>query len=91
MRVLVTGGLGYIGSHTIVELAKEFSEIIIVDNLTNSKIQVMDNIKKITNRNFIFFRYYVTNYNQMKSIFEKYEVNSIIHFAGLKSVYESIQ
>ena len=90
---LVTGGLGFIGSHTVVQLIQSNHNVIIIDNLSNSKIEVLDNIKKICKNchNLIYFNYDINNIEYMDSIFSKYLIDSIIHFASFKSVSESIQ
>lgn len=90
---LVTGGLGFIGSHTVVELINNNYNVIIVDNLSNSNINVLENIKKICNcndKNLIFFQFDITNFQNIESIFTNYIINNIIHFASFKSVTESI-
>lgn len=91
MRILVTGGLGYIGSHTIVELSKKYKDITIIDNLINSKITVLDKLINITKLNFEFHKCDITDRNKLESIFKKGSFDSIFHFAGLKAVGESIE
>ena len=91
MKVLVTGGTGYIGSHTVVELLNNSYEVIIIDNLINSKIEVVDKIKKITNKEFTFIKGDVCDYGLMTKIFDKNKIDAVIHFAGLKAVGESIE
>ena len=91
MKILVTGGLGFIGSHTIIELAKQNHEIIIVDNLYNSKIEVLDKLEKITGKRMKFYQYDLTNKNKVKEIFDENEIDAVIHFAGFKAVGESVQ
>lgn len=90
-KVLVTGGLGYIGSHTVVELSSAGYEVVIADNLSNSKLSVLERISKITNQTYEFYNIDCCDYSSTKEIFEKNKIDSIIHFAGLKSVSESIQ
>jgi UDP-glucose 4-epimerase len=89
---LITGGLGFIGSHTVVQLILSNYNVIIVDNLCNSKIQVLDNIKQICNncQSLVFFNYDINNIDLIESIFSKYAIENIIHFAAFKSVSESI-
>lgn len=89
---LVTGGLGFIGSHTVVQLINNNYNVIIVDNLSNSNIKVLEKIKKICNcnNNLIFFKYDVTNIDNMEFIFKNYIIYNIIHFASFKSVSDSI-
>ncbi len=91
MKILVTGGLGFIGSHTVVELAKENNEIIILDNLYNSKIEVLDKLEKITGKKFKFYKYDLLNKEDVEKVFEENEIDSVIHFAGYKAVGESVE
>ena len=91
MKVLVTGGTGYIGSHTIVELLKNGHEVIAFDNFYNSKPLVIDRIKTITGKDFKFYEADMLNREQMDEIFEQNEIDAVIHFAGLKAVGESVQ
>ncbi len=91
MQVLVTGGLGYIGSHTVVELLERNYDVVIVDNLSNSEIGVLDRIKKITNKNPHFEQVDVRDKNQLQALFIKYpNLSSVIHFAAYKAVGESV-
>ncbi|WKY48306.1 UDP-glucose 4-epimerase GalE [Eubacteriaceae bacterium ES3] len=90
MRILVTGGLGFIGSHTVVELIKNQHEVIIADNLLNSKLEVLDRIYQITGVRSLFYRIDVTDEVKTKAIFENNHLDGVIHFAGLKSVIESV-
>ena len=89
--ILVTGGTGYIGSHTVVELQNIGKEVVIVDNLLNSKIEVLDYIESITGKRPIFVKADVCDEEAMRSLFSTYEINSVIHFAGLKAVGESVE
>ena len=89
MTILVTGGLGYIGSHTVVELANSGNEVVIVDNLSNSKIEVLDRLKEITNKDIEFIEADVRDILSMSTIMDELNIDSVIHFAGLKSVRES--
>ena len=90
MAVLVTGGMGYIGSHTTVELFKNGYEVIIVDNLSNSKELVKDRIKAITGKEPKFYKYDVLNKEDMDKVFSENTIDSVIHFAGFKAVGESV-
>lgn len=91
MKVLVTGGLGFIGSHTCVTLLENGFEVVIVDNLYNSKIEVIDRIKEITKKDVNFYQLDVQNLEELRKVFAKEKVDAIIHFAGYKAVGESVQ
>ncbi|MEC9485513.1 MAG: UDP-glucose 4-epimerase GalE [Candidatus Izemoplasma sp.] len=91
MNILVTGGLGYIGSHTILELDSTKNQVIIVDNLANSKIDVLKIIQQISSQKYDFYKYDVTDYYLIESLFMKYKFDTIMHFAGFKAVGESVQ
>ena len=90
-KILVTGGMGYIGSHTVVQLYDAGYEPIIVDNLVNSKPEVLNRIEKITGKRPLFYEYDVRDEEKLNSIFDEHEIFAVIHFAGLKSVGESVQ
>ena len=90
MAILVTGGTGYIGSHTVVELLNVGAEVIIIDNLSNSKALVVDRIEKITGKRPTFIKCDILDKEGLDGVFEKYpQIDSVIHFAGLKAVGES--
>lgn len=89
-NILLTGGLGYIGSHTVVELVNASYNPIIVDNLSNSKIDVLGKLEQLVNKHLNFELVDCTKLSEMEKIFKKYNIDSIIHFAALKSVNESI-
>ena len=91
MKVLVTGGCGYIGSHTTVRLLETGNEVIIVDNLVNSKKETLDNIKKITGKSVTFYQEDLCNLESLEKIFLENEIDAVIHFAGLKAVGESVE
>lgn len=91
MSILVTGGTGYIGSHTVVDLLNHNYEVVIVDNYVNSKPEVLNRIYKITGKNPKFYEASVQDEAKMREIFEKENITDVIHFAGLKSVGESVQ
>ena len=89
MKVLVTGGLGYIGSHTCVELLEGGYEVIILDNLSNSKIEVLDKIKEITSKDVKFYKINYLDRKELEKVFEENKIDSVINFAGFKAVGES--
>ena len=89
MKVLVTGGLGYIGSHTVVELIKNGYDVVVVDNLDNSKLEVAEKIKQITNKQVKVYVADVKNEDKLSVIFDAEEPEAVIHFAGYKAVGES--
>ena len=91
MNILVTGGAGYIGSHTCVELLKNNHSVVIADNLCNSNIKTIDKIKQITNKDVTFYQIDVTDEHAVESIFNKHKIDGVIHFAGLKAVGESVE
>lgn len=88
-HILVTGGLGYIGSHTVIELIASGFTPVIVDNLSNSHLSFLDRIENITSTKIAFEKVDCCDYSEMKLVFEKYSIHSIIHFAAFKSVEES--
>jgi len=90
MNILVTGGLGFIGSHTVIELIKNNHTVIIADNLINSKIEVLDKLAAITGIKPAFDQIDVTDEAKVEEIFVKHKLDGVIHFAGLKAVGESI-
>ena len=90
MNILLTGGAGFIGSHTIVELFNAGHDVVVVDNLCNSKADVMDKVKEITGRIVPFYEADVRDKNAMNKIFEENKIDAVIHFAGLKAVGESV-
>lgn len=88
--ILVTGGLGYIGSHTCVELLKNGERLVVMDNLSNSKIEMVDKIKQITGKGFAFYQADLLDKEAMRKIFAENKIRAVIHFAGLKAVGESV-
>lgn len=90
MKILVTGGCGYIGSHTCVELLNNGYEVVIVDNLSNSKIDVIDKIKTITNKDVKFYEVDVCDKEKLVEVFQNEKIDAVIHFAGFKAVGESV-
>ena len=90
-RILVTGGTGYIGSHTIIELYKKGYEVDIVDNLFNSKITVLDKIEEIAGKRPDFYQVDICDEEALEEVFTKNKYDLVIHFAGLKAVGESVE
>ncbi|MEW6983316.1 UDP-glucose 4-epimerase GalE [Colwelliaceae bacterium 6471] len=89
MSLLITGGTGYIGSHTVVELLNRDQDIVIVDNLSNSSTLVLDRIKQITGKSVTFIEADICDAKAMNQVFEQHDIEAVIHFAGLKAVGES--
>ncbi len=90
-RILVTGGAGFIGSHTVVELLENNYEVVIVDNLYNSNQDVLKNIKLITNKEFLFYNIDILEEKKLEKVFLENEICGVIHFAAYKAVRESIE
>ncbi len=90
MKILVTGGAGYIGSHTCVELLNAGFDIVVADNFVNSKPEALEKIKKITGRSFSFYEVDLVDKKAVDRIFDENEISCVIHFAGLKAVGESV-
>ena len=86
MAILITGGAGYIGSHTCVELLNNNYKIIVVDNLSNSSIESLNRVKEITGKQFEFYKENVLNREKMNEIFLENNIEAVIHFAGFKAV-----
>ena len=91
MSILITGGAGYIGSHTCVELLEAGYEVVVVDNLSNSSIQSLERVRKITDKAFKFYEADVCNKDELRIIFDENTVEAVIHFAGYKAVGESVE
>ena len=91
MNVLVTGGAGFIGSHTVVELINAGHKVVVVDDLSNAKLDVIDRIKEITGERPDFYRVDCADKEQMRQIFRKHWIDAVIHFAGFKAVGESVK
>ncbi len=90
MKILVTGGCGYIGSHTTVELLNDGYDVVIIDDFSNSKREVLDKIKEITHKDFTFYEGDVCDKKILTEIFDKEAIDAVIHFAGYKAVGESV-
>lgn len=91
MKILVTGGTGYIGSHTVCELLNNNYEVVIVDNLCNSKREVIESVKEITKKDVSFYEIDLRNKEELRNIFKENNIDGVIHFAGLKAVGESVK
>lgn len=91
MNVLVTGGIGYIGSHTVVELLENKYNVVVIDNFSNSKPEVIDAIKQITKKSFQFYEGNVCDKQIIEKIFINEKIDAVIHFAGYKAVGESVE
>ena len=89
--ILVTGGIGYIGSHSVVELHKQGYDVLIADNFINSSPSVLDNLKTITNHDFNFIEVDLCDYEKLKQQTDSYKITGVIHFAAFKSVSESVE
>lgn len=86
MKILVTGGAGYIGSHTCVELLSAGYEIVVVDNFSNSKPSALEHIKEISGKDFTFYEADLCCRDKVEKIFDENDISCVIHFAGLKAV-----
>ena len=91
MSILVTGGLGFIGSHAVVELLDADYDVVVIDNLSNSSIDVKDKIKEITGKEIAFYQDDVCDLDALEKIFTEHKIDAVMHFAGYKAVGESVQ
>ncbi|MCS6786613.1 MAG: UDP-glucose 4-epimerase GalE [Thiobacillaceae bacterium] len=91
MRILVTGGAGYIGSHTCVELLAAGFEVIVIDNLSNSKEEALHRVERIAGRPLVFHRADIRDKAALRDLFGRYALDAVVHFAGLKAVGESVE
>ncbi len=90
MRILVTGGAGYIGSHTCVELLIDGYEVVVIDNLSNSKFESINRINQLAGKSVEFYKVDLTDRKSLNAVISKKTINAVIHFAGLKAVGESV-
>lgn len=90
MAILVTGGAGYIGSHTVVQLLENNQEVVIVDDFSNSDPVVLERIKELTGKDFTFYELNLLEKEKLQDVFEKHAIEAVIHFAGFKAVGESV-
>ena len=91
MSILVTGGAGFIGSHTVVELLENNEDVIVVDNLSNSKKEALNRVEEITGKSLTFYKTDLLDKEGLDEIFSNHEIDSVIHFAGFKAVGESVE
>ena len=91
MRILVTGGAGYIGSHTVVELQQAGYEVVVLDNLSNASEKSLERVEAITGKKVPFYKADILDRESLEKIFSAAPVDEVIHFAGLKAVGESVQ
>ena len=91
MAILVTGGAGYIGSHTCIELIHAGYDVVVVDNLVNSSEEAVKRVEKITGAKVPFYQVDILDASALGEVFDKENIDSVIHFAGLKAVGESVQ
>jgi len=91
MSILITGGAGYIGSHTCVELLNTGYDVVVVDNLSNSKPESLKRIQEITGKSLKFYNVDILNKEKLEEVFNENEIEAVIHFAGLKAVGESVE
>lgn len=89
-KILVTGGTGFIGSHTCVELIKAGHDVVVMDNLSNSKANAVDRVYQITGIRPVFYQTDIRDFNGMDKVFQEHDIDAVIHFAGLKAVGESV-
>lgn len=91
MKILVTGGLGFIGSHTVVSLIEAGHSVVVADNLSNSKIEVLNVLEHISNKQIPFYKIDITNQQKVDTLLESHQFDGVIHFAGYKAVGESTE
>jgi len=91
LQILITGGAGYIGSHTLIELANAGYEFVVYDNLYNSSLEALKRVEKVINKPILFEKGDIRDSATLDKVFEKYNIDSVIHFAGLKAVGESVE
>ncbi len=91
MRIILTGGAGFIGSHTAVEMTKSGHEVVIYDNFCNSDAAVLDQLEKILGKRLPFEEGDIRDYDRMRAVLKKYDIEAVVHFAGLKAVGESVE
>jgi len=90
-KILVTGGTGYIGSHTCIELIKASYEVVVVDNLSNSSLESLKRVEKLSGSEIPFYKADVRDKDSLTEVFQQHSIDGVIHFAGLKAVGESVE
>ncbi len=90
MKILVTGGAGYIGSHTVLLLLENGYDVVVVDNFSNSCFESLKRVMEITGKTVDFYECDINDYDKLDEIFTQHDISSVIHFAGLKAVGESV-
>jgi UDP-glucose 4-epimerase len=91
MAILVSGGAGYIGSHTCVELLESGNDLVVVDNLSNSKVVALDRVQRIVGKSLVFYQVDIRDREGLSAVFRRHTIDSVVHFAGLKAVEESVR
>lgn len=91
LAILVTGGAGFIGSHTSVELLNYGYDIVLIDNFSNSDIRAIENIKNVTKKQFVFYQLDLQDEKKLEKVFCENTIDTVIHFAGFKAVGESAE
>ena len=91
MTILVTGGAGFIGSHTVVELQEAGYDVVVLDNLSNASEKSLERVEKITGKKVPFYKADILDREALEEIFTKESIDAVIHFAGLKAVGESVR
>ena len=91
MNILVTGGAGYIGSHTIIELLSSNHNVVVVDNLSNSSVESLRRVEEITGQSISFYEFDLCDHQRLSELFKSEKIDAVIHFAGLKAVGESVE
>ena len=91
MQILVTGGSGYIGSHTVLRLLEEGQEVVVIDNLVNSSRESLNRVQELTGKSVTFYEFDLCNSGKLAEVFANHDISAVIHFAGLKAVGESTQ
>ena len=89
--ILITGGAGYIGSHTVVEFLRTGRELVVIDNLSNSKQEALRRVERISGKSVTFYQLDVRDRQRLQDVFREHAIGAVVHFAGLKAVGESVE